>query len=649
MARLLPRLSTARLSALLLAVLLGALPAAAPASAAAEVVGDGTAGSCTAATLGAALAGGGEITFNCGSSPHTIVVAAPFEITAPATTIDGGGLITLQGQNSQIIVHRTFGLIGSSALTLKNLTITGGRAAGADDAANGGAIESFFAAADPAFKPSLVVENVTFADNDTNTTDVTRGDAYDFGGGAIYSRGGSVVVRNSRFSDNDSANGAGGAIHILQSALTVEDSVFTNNTAISATPRDSLGGAIYIDGLGGEGGLFRVAGSRFVNNRTYNSGGAIYVNMYEDSSGAEIVASSFEGNAVVGGARAQGGAIGGGGTSLGRAGTGNPTISIAASLFTGNSARRSAGFDGNDTEDGSGGALAFPQRARLTIVNSTFEGNTAFGSGFNANGGALYVVNNSDQFEVVNSTFANNSAGWVGGAISNSRIGGQPGGRLRNVLFAGNSADNGPNSWNIQQHCSSELAHDGRSLQFPGRLTGGNFFNDVTCFEGKSAPSQTGDPQFRNPELQPLADNGGPTRTMAIGLASPAYDAGAGCPAADQRGVTRPQGAACDLGAFELLAALTVSPGLLEVGAANRTVIVSGAGFDGGSVVQVNGADRPTTLVSGLALSAQLSAADLAAPGVLAISVRGPGSQLSPASVVVAAELWGVSLPLVRR
>lgn len=623
------------------------LAAPLPVAAAAEVVGSGTPGSCTAAALGAALVGGGSITFSCGSAPHSIVVAAPFDITAPETSIDGGGLITLQGQSSQIITHRTFGNIGSSVLTLKNLTITGGRASGANEAANGGAIESFFQAANPSFKPSLKIENVTFTNNDSSATSVS-GDAYDYGGGAIYSRGGLVTVKNSRFSDNDANNGSGGAIHILQSGLTIEDSVFTNNAAIGATPRDSLGGAIYIDGLGGESGLFKVTGSRFVNNKAYNSGGAIYVNMYENSSGTEVLRSSFESNAVVGGGRAQGGAIGGGGSSLG-GNTGNPSILISESLFTANSVKRTAGFDGNSTEDGSGGALAFPQRARLRIVNSTFEGNKAFGSGFNANGGALYVVNNSDQFEIVSSTFANNFAGWVGGAISNSEIAGQPGGRLENTLFSNNTADNGPNEWNIQQHCSSELAHDGRSLQFPARLTGDNFANDVTCFKGKSDPDKQSDPQFRNPQLQPLADNGGPTKTMAITPASPAFDAGAGCPSIDQRGTPRPQGSACDLGAFELVAALSVDRGLVEVDTASRTLTVTGFGFDATSVVQVGGADRPTSFVSAQTLRVELSAADVDAPATLTLSVRGPGAQLSPATVRVVANLFRVRLPLVRR
>ncbi len=59
----------------------------------------------------------------------------------------------------------------------------------------------------------------------------------------------------------------------------------------------------------------------------------------------------------------------------------------------------------------------------------------------------------------------------------------------------------------------------------------------------------------KNPQLGPLQDNGGPTPTMALAATSPAVDAGddSSCPATDQRGISRPQGPHCDIGAFELV------------------------------------------------------------------------------------------------
>jgi hypothetical protein len=62
-----------------------------------------------------------------------------------------------------------------------------------------------------------------------------------------------------------------------------------------------------------------------------------------------------------------------------------------------------------------------------------------------------------------------------------------------------------------------------------------------------------------NPMLNLLANNGGPTQTMALLPTSPAINAGGsgtnGCPTTDQRGVARPQGLACDIGAYEAPAA----------------------------------------------------------------------------------------------
>jgi hypothetical protein len=79
---------------------------------------------------------------------------------------------------------------------------------------------------------------------------------------------------------------------------------------------------------------------------------------------------------------------------------------------------------------------------------------------------------------------------------------------------------------------------------------GYNLTDDDSC--GFTAP---GDLVVADAMLGPLADNGGPTDTHALLPGSPAIDAGSpGCPppAADQRGVARPQGGTCEIGAFEL-------------------------------------------------------------------------------------------------
>jgi hypothetical protein len=82
--------------------------------------------------------------------------------------------------------------------------------------------------------------------------------------------------------------------------------------------------------------------------------------------------------------------------------------------------------------------------------------------------------------------------------------------------------------------------------------SGGNIVDDNSCgFTAASSRNST------DPKLDPngLQNNGGPTQTIALLPDSPAIDAAVDCPppTADQRGIARPQGPACDSGAFELV------------------------------------------------------------------------------------------------
>jgi hypothetical protein len=98
-------------------------------------------------------------------------------------------------------------------------------------------------------------------------------------------------------------------------------------------------------------------------------------------------------------------------------------------------------------------------------------------------------------------------------------------GTLQNTIVAANAPVN----------CFAKMIDGGHDISFP----------ETSC------PGANVDPR-----LGPLAANGGPTLTQALLPGSPAIDAvpatGAGCPATDQRGVSRPQGPACDIGAFEV-------------------------------------------------------------------------------------------------
>jgi hypothetical protein len=166
-----------------------------------------------------------------------------------------------------------------------------------------------------------------------------------------------------------------------------------------------------------------------------------------------------------------------------------------------------------------GGAI-WVQFGAPTISNSTFSGNTATGAG----GG---IFNNAPTLTLTNTTISGNSA-IVGAGISNER--GQI--NVANTIVANNSGGDCSNSGTINA-TATNLVKDG-SCAFPGALSG-------------------------DPNLGPLADNGGPTQTHALLAGSPAIDAGNDTVCAanpvnnkDQRGEIRPSGSHCDLGAFEV-------------------------------------------------------------------------------------------------
>jgi hypothetical protein len=167
----------------------------------------------------------------------------------------------------------------------------------------------------------------------------------------------------------------------------------------------------------------------------------------------------------------------------------------------------------------------------LMLTNCSFAGNsTGYGgtggwgqlgqngaTGPNGLGAGIY---NQSSLDLVNCTISTNRVG--GGVINASNSV-----RLLNTLLAAN----------IPANCSGVITDAGHNLSSDGSctFTGAGSMNNV------------------DPKLGSLADNGGPTLTMALLPGSPAIDAGSavGAPATDQRGVARPQGPGVDIGAFE--------------------------------------------------------------------------------------------------
>jgi len=88
-----------------------------------------------------------------------------------------------------------------------------------------------------------------------------------------------------------------------------------------------------------------------------------------------------------------------------------------------------------------------------------------------------------------------------------------------------------------------------------------------------------------DPRLGALGDYGGATETIPLLPGSSAIDAGLDalpdgtviCPATDQRGVARPQGAHCDIGAFEYVPPPIANPGGPYLGAINTAIAFDGS------------------------------------------------------------------------
>ena len=246
-------------------------------------------------------------------------------------------------------------------------------------------------------------------------------------------------------------------------------------------------------------------------------------------------------------------------------------ITLTNSTVSGNSASANAPFDtavGGIFNSGPGGVV--------TVTNSTVSGNSATGTPSDAFGGIL----NSGPGSVVtvtNSTVSGNSASAPGGVSAfSAAVGGisNSGGTLTltSSTLSGNSVSE-PNG-------GFSPPVGGVSNFFGGTLTVANSLiaaqsGGPNCYgpnsdggynldDGTSCGFSTNNHSLSstNPLLDPagLKDNGGPTQTIALLPGSPAIDAmppgvnGCGTTiTTDQRGVSRPQGSGCDIGAFELL------------------------------------------------------------------------------------------------
>lgn len=461
----------------------------------------------------------------------------------------------------------------------------------------------------------------------TNGSIISENEATNGEGGGINHEDGQLEVFNSKIINNTSG-GAGGGIENDFAAMTLVDSEISGNTADgdgggidngyttfidncvvsnNRTIGNSDGGGVYNDDL------LYIVNSTVTGNRAEGDGGGIY----------NSEASTVEGVTIADNiANVDGDSSGGEGGGI----YNNYTLTLVRSSITGNTANGettntngsggglynndyaiidSVIIAGNSAINGDGGGINACSEP-VVIRNSTISGNQAKGessdnTGDDAEGGGIYSC---EPMDVLNSTIVGNSAEGSGGGIYNDEDL-----TLNNVTVAFNTADS--NAGGLSLGDGGGIYNDVRVVVVNSIIAGnvdagpgpgapdcfsdfsgaGNEFNaggpnliqDTTNCEitGFKELVVEADPQF---DVAGLADNAGPSvgdseslsviQTVSLQGGSPAIDAGdtGVCATTDQRGVARPQGAECDLGAVEIEGGSVPTPGDTDAdGVANAT------------------------------------------------------------------------------
>jgi LPXTG-site transpeptidase (sortase) family protein len=414
-----------------------------------------------------------------------------------------------------------------------------------------------------------------------------------------------------------SGSGVGGGMYIQNASPTL------NNLIITANNASGRGGGVFIISVSAvEANYSRPSFTDVtVSNNTAGIGGGVYV----QNGSPSFTRVTFSGNSSSGGA--------GGGLNvqtLGGPGVDEPNLPTLLDVT----------FSSNTAVGGGG---MFNNNSNTTLNRVTFNGNTATRRG----GGML---NEFSAPTLTNVTFSGNTSTetsgtttpWGGGGIMN--IGADP--VLNNVTFNGNNSVNGSGTAGGDAMKNVTLTGNASTPVIENSiLWGDGGTNDEVLNEGTSSATiedsivQGGCPALStctnvinsNPVLSALANNGGNTQTMAISVTGAADDAAdtttADCAATDQRGTARPQGVACDIGAYEI--GDTSDPTLISftrfnppTSPTNADTLIFRATFDetvvnvsAGDFV-VNGATTATitlvTQISGTVYEITVSGGDLA-------------------------------------
>ena len=202
-------------------------------------------------------------------------------------------------------------------------------------------------------------------------------------------------------------------------------------------------------------------------------------------------------------------------------------------------------ISGNHATNGGGLELA----GTATVGSSTISGNAAGGPGSSGSGGGIH----GSALSLSSSTLTDNrsfNALLAGGGLD------VPAAHVDNTILASNMSYLVDQSMGALSNCAGPVSSGGHNLS-----------DGTDC-----GLHQAGDHESASIVLGPLTDNGGATDTEALPAGGLAIDAGAGCTAADQRGVSRPRGSACDVGAYEYAPPLATTTAATSVGFSAATL-----------------------------------------------------------------------------
>lgn len=489
--------------------------------------------------------------------------------TNPATSQNstrlGGAILNGRGidPTTQVVIG------GGGNLTLTNVQIQSCQVLGKGDTAVnqhttleawGGGLASIGTA-------TVTITGSTFTGNSAvggNGGNFNNGDASGAKGGSIYFGGGTLNIQNSRIVSSNATGGdggdgpgnqqngggggaaQGGGAYVIGTA-TINNTTFESCQAIGGDAGTGQNGGNF-GGTSGGGGLYSL-GSTTVTNSTFN------LNSANGGRGGDAFGPDcFGGHIALDGGAARGGAILADGGSL----------IINTATFASNSAVGGNGGDGGKTGGGTcsgtqhgagglafGGAITNSNSATVNIKHGTISGNNAQAGNSGVNQGTATAP-------------ARLVAEGTGGGI---KVGSGTV-TVENTIIAGNTAANGAGD-------TTGAPVSGPDVDGAVTSNGHNLLGNATEATGFTG---TGEQIGVNPNLAPLADNGGPTKTMAPNPGSPAIDAGvASSSTTDQRGMNRTYddpgvanaatSDATDIGAFELQPICTLNcPSDITVG-----------------------------------------------------------------------------------